>query len=75
MHNRKDCQLLSRRSSLLDWPHVGFVLFCLGVLGFDFSFFLIVCMLTVYFWRVRDATTFIGLHVSKIMQILFLPPS
>lgn len=49
MHNRKDCQLLSRRSSLLDWPHVGFVLFCLGVLGFGFSFFLIVCMLTVYF--------------------------
>lgn len=65
MHNRKDCQLLSRRSSLLDWPHVGFVLFCLGVLGFGFSFFLIVCMLTVYFLEGEGCNYF---HWSALKQ-------
>lgn len=62
MHNRKDCQLLSRRSSLLDWPHVGFVLFR----GFGvWSFFLIVCMLTVYFLEGEGCNYF---HWSALKQ-------
>lgn len=62
MHNRKDCQLLSRRSSLLDWPHVGFVLFR----GFGvWFFFLIVCMLTVYFLEGEGCNYF---HWSALKQ-------